>query len=285
MTDTTPTPPTGPPAEDRPKRGFARRHPFLIALVVVLFFVGCVGVLGGDVEPEPTVIAEEQDNTVDVGGLGQEPSSEPSPEPERADFAQLVAETDVDAIDDCEELSAIFDESEELADPEGADAEALRDFHSALLDRMDIVCEEDPEAEETGALAIGDSAQLGPEFEDATHTVTVSEVRRTTKPYDSEYGQGPASEVFVIFTVEVQAATSSSVYSDDFYIVTRDGQRVDTLDGNSYEAIDFNDELGYVELDAGQHKQGLLAFDSPTKHGTLNYNPNFEGEPIATWEF
>jgi hypothetical protein len=29
----------------------------------------------------------------------------------------------------------------------------------------------------------------------------------------------------------------------------------------------------------------MLAFDSPVRHGTLAYNPNFEGDPIATWEF
>jgi hypothetical protein len=34
-----------------------------------------------------------------------------------------------------------------------------------------------------------------------------------------------------------------------------------------------------------EHVTTLLVFDSPRKHGTQNYSPNYEGGPIATWTF
>ena len=36
-------------------------------------------------------------------------------------------------------------------------------------------------------------------------------------------------------------------------------------------------------MNARQHKTGYIVFDSPVRHGTLEYDPNFEGEPIVPW--
>jgi hypothetical protein len=116
-------------------------------------------------------------------------------------------------------------------------------------------------------------------------SIVIEQLERTTRPYESDYGSGPKRNVFLLFTVRVEATASTDVYEDDFYVVTGDGERVDHGDGNSYDAVDMDDMLGWAELNAGQHTTGVLVFDSPVKHGTLAYDPNYEGEPIATWEF
>ena len=72
---------------------------------------------------------------------------------------------------------------------------------------------------------------------------------------------------------------------DEFYVATKNREHIDEGDGNSYDAINYDEALSYAELNAGEHKTGLLVFDSPSKHGTLNYAPNYESGPIASWTF
>jgi hypothetical protein len=106
----------------------------------------------------------------------------------------------------------------------------------------------------------------------------------STQPADS-YGDAPKNGTFVIFTVDLDADATMDVYEDDFYVVDDDGKRFDQGGGNSWDAIDYDDQLGYAELNAGENRSGLLVFDLPMEHGTLAYAPNYDGGPIGTWEF
>jgi hypothetical protein len=135
--------------------------------------------------------------------------------------------------------------------------------------------------DDPSAMALGGTAEIT--SDDGTDgTVTVSKLEITTRPADP-YGSKPRRGYFLIFTVKLRADSQLSVSEDEFYVATKSGEHVDEGDGNSYEAT--TDTLGYAELNAGEHKSGLLVFDAPSKHGTLNYAPNYEGGPIASWTF
>ncbi|MGH8836438.1 MAG: hypothetical protein ACRDWG_15795 [Actinomycetes bacterium] len=66
---------------------------------------------------------------------------------------------------------------------------------------------------------------------------------------------------------------------------TGKGERLDEGNGNSWDAVDFDDLLGAVELNDGEHKTGLLVFDSPARHGILVYSPILGSGPIVSWKF
>jgi hypothetical protein len=141
----------------------------------------------------------------------------------------------------------------------------------------------DNSTDEPSAMALGGTAEIT--SEDGTDgSVTVSKLKITTRPADS-YGSKPDRGYFLIFTVKLRADKQLSVDEYEFYITTKSGEHVDEGDGNSYDAANYDDVLSYVELNAGEHKTGLLIFDAPSKHGTLNYAPNYEGGPIASWTF
>ena len=117
-----------------------------------------------------------------------------------------------------------------------------------------------------------------------SEVITVKSLEYSTTPYD-EYGSGPRRDVFLIFKVRVDGLASTSVYEGDFYVVTKNGARLEAGNGNAWDAVNYDDTLGWAEVNAGQHKAGYIVFDSPVEHGTLEYDPNFEGEPVVTWEF
>lgn len=216
-----------------------------------------------------------------------EPEPEPDPEPVSA-FEEWAATIDPSSLGNCSMLSSLIDDAHTRASAEGSDAEALIDFERAALDRMDEVCEDEPAPEEEpesadDRLEIGDGVTLTTDGEDS-EVLTVRNVTYSTTPAD-KYGSGPKRKVFVIFKVRIDGLASTSVYEDDFYIVTKDGRRIDQGDGNSWDAVDLDETLGFAEVNAGQHKTGLLVFDSPVRHGTLAYDPNFEGEPVVSWKF
>lgn len=84
--------------------------------------------------------------------------------------------------------------------------------------------------------------------------------------------------MFLIFTVRVDGLALTSVYQGDFYVVTRNGTRIDSGGGSSFDAVNYDDTLARAEVAAGQHKTGYIVFDSPVRHEMLEYDPNFEGE-------
>jgi hypothetical protein len=143
----------------------------------------------------------------------------------------------------------------------------------------------DDTLDEPSTMALGDAAEITSEDGENGGTIEPSKLRISTTPYDS-YGSGPAEKYFLIFTVKLRAeADGFDTAGDDFYVKTGSGERVSTDEGNSYDAVDYDKTMGYEELNDGEHVTKLLVFDSPSKHGTLNYSPNYEGGPIATWTF
>ena len=169
---------------------------------------------------------------------------------------------------------------DQLADLEAERDEALDAL--AALPEEEPAEEPDPAPAEETVLEIGTrpwSRGLGRRREH--HSV---DLETTTTPYD-EYGEGPKYDQFLIFTVDLKADSDQfDVYEDDFYVII-DGTRYDLGDGNAYDAADYDDQLGYVELNAGESKSGVLVFDVPEGKGELFYAPNFEGGAIASWKF
>lgn len=186
------------------------------------------------------------------------------------------------------EPTATTDNSAEIQELQDqiADVEAERD---EALDELAALTEEEPAEEpepepvEASALEIGDTAVISWGSGD-TGNITVSNLETTTTPYD-EYGEGPKNDQFLIFTVDLKAdADQFDVDEYEFYVVI-DGTRYDEGEGNSIDAADYDDQLGYVVLNAGESKSGVLVFDVPEGKGELFYAPNFEGGAIASWKF
>jgi hypothetical protein len=177
-------------------------------------------------------------------------------------------------------LTAACGTTEKTAEPAPATSSAPATTPAPTSDPGDITDNSD---NEPSAMALGGTAEIT--SDDGTDgSVTVSKLEITTRPAD-EFGSKPDRGYFLIFTVKLRADGQLSVSEDEFYVATKSGEHVDEGDGNSYDAINYDDLLSYAELNAGEHKTGLLVFDAPSKHGTLNYAPNFEGGPIASWTF
>jgi hypothetical protein len=145
---------------------------------------------------------------------------------------------------------------------------------------------EEPVAEETqpAVLALGDSATITADGTDVG-MINVKSLTITTRPYDELLGFKPEEGYFLIFTVSLQADAYVDILADDFYVKTSKGEHIEEGGGNSWDAVDLDDLLDYVALNAGEHQTGLLVFDSPVKHGILAYAPNLAGGPIVSWKF
>lgn len=130
---------------------------------------------------------------------------------------------------------------------------------------------------------IGDTVVVS-EWGDDVGSITVAEIETSTAPA-SEWGDEPQNGHFVTFMVELEAIKSMDVFSGDFYAVTEDGERFDEGNGNAYQAIDLGQSLSFAELNAGEHTSGTLVFDLPAPAGKLAYDPNWDGGPVAYWEF
>jgi hypothetical protein len=158
------------------------------------------------------------------------------------------------------------------------ESEAERD---EALDALAAQAAEEEPAEEPEPEPMDEPAEIGDTVlvewgSGETGSITISDVESTTKPYD-QYGSGPKYDRFVVFSVDLEArADQFNVYEDDFYVVI-DGTRYDHGEGNAYDAADYDDQLGYAELNAGGKKSGLLVFDLSEASGELFYAPNFEG--------
>lgn len=198
-------------------------------------------------------------------GVGIGAASNTTPEP--------VIETATEEVESPELLDEIAALEEELAAAYG------------LVDEAEAQDEEgEPEpVEPATASEVGDSATITVDG-DPVGTITVSDLEITTSPADS-YGSGPKRDVFLIFTVDLEATGTMDVYEDDFYVRLEDGTRIDQGDGNSWDAIDLDDSLGYATVNAGEKRTGYIVFDVPDEHGELAYAPNWDGGPIVVWEY
>ena len=72
----------------------------------------------------------------------------------------------------------------------------------------------------------------------------------------------------------------------DFYDLTR-GQHHDSGNGNAYNALSDRQSNADITttLAAGEMASGWTAFDVPSRHGTIVYSPNTDGQPIAEWSY
>jgi hypothetical protein len=197
--------------------------------------------------------------------------------------AAAGAGDDTDPVATANNSAEIEELRSQITDLKGERNDAL-DALALLGTEEEPAAEDEPEpAQENEAGEVGDTAVVSWGSGD-TGKITVADMETTTKPYD-EYGEGPKYDRFLIFTVDLGAeADQFDVYGDDFYIVI-DGTRYDHGEGNSFDATDYDDQLGYAELNAGETKSGLLVFDVPEGSGELLYAPNYEGGAIASWRF
>lgn len=150
----------------------------------------------------------------------------------------------------------------------------------------DDVTEPEPvptEVECCPALKLGDAITVA-EFDQDLAEITVTDLR-VEKTAQVEYGEPPKNGHFLIFTVEIEASASTYVDEMEFYVLAKDGTRFDPGDGHSFDAADYDDQLGYVELNAGEKTSGLVVFDVPKPVGELAYAPNYDSGPIAFWAF
>lgn len=183
--------------------------------------------------------------------------------------------TNVDTSTEISELE------EQVAALEAERDEAL-DALAALAPDEEPAEEPNPDSlDEPGA--IGDTVVIEWGSGDTGH-ITVSDLVVATRPYD-EYGETPKHGRFLIFTLDLEAqADQFDVTEYEFYVVI-DGTRYDEGEGNSSYAADYDDQLGYVTLNSGERKSGVLVFDVPDGAGELFYAPNYEGGAIASWTF
>jgi len=187
-------------------------------------------------------------------------------------------------------VGAVFLKGVGDAVDEAGKPNAVASHHGAAADAGAPTDEatDEPEPRPTGsaALKMGDQLQLSQDGVDgsADGTVTVKSVKRYTGPV-IEYGEGPQHGQFLVFEVAVKGGSGKFDFSpDDFYIRDASGSRYETGGGNSYEAID-GDPITYTTLNTGEHVSGPLPFDAKNPHGTLVYDPNLSGEPLAEWSF
>lgn len=130
-------------------------------------------------------------------------------------------------------------------------------------------------AEDTTVLQAG-SDEVG-----ITHDIWGSETAAimVSKPEwnddQSEYGI-PAA---LVFTVAV-AALKDNISSPEFYLLTRDGQKID----ETYFYAGNERHLDLTTLQKGEKQAGTIAFESPGKHGKLIV-PGGDGKPQVTWTF
>lgn len=147
-----------------------------------------------------------------------------------------------------------------------------------------VPADDAPDPDEPRDASIGDVLTIT-EYGDPVGTLTVSELE-STQSAESEYGSGPEREYFVIFTVELECTDGvMNVFAGDFYILDEEGNRTEEGNGNAFGAVDYDDSIGFTELSSGERRTGVLVFDLEVRSGTLVYNPNYDGQPLASWDF
>ncbi len=130
--------------------------------------------------------------------------------------------------------------------------------------------------------AVGDTAAISQDGHDAA-TITITGIS-TAKVEPGEFGATPDRGMFLIVKVTAKGTGAAvDVNPLDFHVTGADGTHYEdpsysTAWGPSFEA---------GTLTAGEHISGTLVYDVNTaaKHGKLVYAPNFNGEPVATWNF
>lgn len=163
--------------------------------------------------------------------------------------------------------------------------------HSAAPAGDDSSVPDDPDTDDpapTGPekLKVGGEISVSQDgLDSAAATIGVDKVTRNTGPA-TEWGEGPANGTFVVFTVTVKGDSGKFEFNPtDFYVRGSDGAHYDMGDGNAYEAVADGNTLDYTTVSGGEHTSGPVPFDTKSGHGTLVYDPNYSGDPLAEWSF
>lgn len=176
-----------------------------------------------------------------------------------------------DAVDDAGKPNAVASHS---ADPAG---------DSSTPEDPDT---EDPAPEGPQKLKIGGEISVSQDgLGSSAATIGVDKVTRNTGPA-TEWGEGPANGTYLVFTVTIKGDEGKFDFNPtDFYVRGADGAHYDMGNGNAFEAVPDGNVLEYTTVGAGEHTSGPIPFDAKSGHGTLVYDPNMSGEPLAEWKF
>jgi hypothetical protein len=144
------------------------------------------------------------------------------------------------------------------------------------------------QAAETGA--VGDTVSAtADDGSGADITITKVSTARydpgTIEPQDSSFWDHPQHGLYLIVRITVKGTGSPGFdfSSGNFSVVAPDGQ--------TYDELTYSDTWGQSLPDASIHKgetrRGVLVFDVGKRatHGQIAYDPNYSGDPVATWKY
>lgn len=144
-----------------------------------------------------------------------------------------------------------------------------------------------PTAQDFMRMPLGESVTITQGGTDAADLKVTSAKVFTTAA--DQYGEPPQHGYYLVVHVSARALNGFTEGYDfssfDFYAKIA-GQHFDEGNANAYYALTLNqNELSSTTLAAGERTSGLLVFDVPRPHGQIVYAPNFDGQPLGSWQF
>jgi Domain of unknown function (DUF4352) len=118
-----------------------------------------------------------------------------------------------------------------------------------------------------------------------TKITTASYDGGTIEPHDSSFWEHPSHGLYLIvrLTVKGTGSTGLDINTSDFSVVAPDGQTSD----EQTESDTWGQSLPLTSIHQGETRRGVIVFDvgKQGRHGKIAYDPNFSGDPIATWSY
>jgi hypothetical protein len=144
-----------------------------------------------------------------------------------------------------------------------------------------------PTVQDFTRMPLGESVTITQGGTDAANMKVTSAKVFTTAA--DQYGEPPQHGYYLVVHVSARTLNGFTdgfdVSSFDFYAKVA-GQHFDEGNGNAYYALTMNQtELSSTTLAAGEGTSGLLVFDVPRPHGQIVYSPNYDGQPLGSWQF
>jgi Domain of unknown function (DUF4352) len=107
----------------------------------------------------------------------------------------------------------------------------------------------------------------------------------TIEPNDSSFWEHPQHGLYLIVRVTAKGtgSTGFDFNPGSFSVVAPDGQTYDEQTYSDTWGQSFPDS----SLHNGETRRGVLVFDVSKRaaHGQIAYDPNYSGDPIATWKY
>lgn len=107
----------------------------------------------------------------------------------------------------------------------------------------------------------------------------------TIEPNDPSFWDHPQHGLYLIVRITVKGTGSAGfeINTSDFSVVAPDGQTYD----EQTESDTWGQSLPLTTVRQGDTKRGVIVFDVSKRatHGEIAYDPNFNGDPIATWKY